>query len=318
MTSSTDTSLAVRVRPFVHSALFYWSDEEYLAGLVPFITDGLAADEPVAVAVPEPKLTLLRTALGTAADNVTMINMADAGRNPGWIIAGVLRRFADAHPDRHVRIIGEPIWPGRTATEYPACVQHEALINPAFAGRNVTIVCPYDSIGLDDHMVADAYATHPVVWQGDQRSHSDQYDPEGVITLYNQPLNDAPDTALTATTLAQLPDVRRFVHDQAALFGLVPDQLSDLQLVTHELVVNSLVHAHGPAQLRLWTADNHLVCEVRDSGQLTDPLAGRRPPEPEQLSGRGLLLVHAVADLVLTHTTPDATTIRALFRSNHR
>lgn len=166
--------------------------------------------------------------------------------------------------------------------------------------------------------MADAYATHPVVWQGDQRSPSDRYDPDGVITRYNQPLDDAPDTALTVTTLAQLRYVRRFVHDQAARIGLAPERLSDLELVTHELVTNSLVHAHGPVLLRLWTADNHLVCEVRDRGQLTDPLAGRRPPEPGQLSGRGLLLVHAVADLVRTYTTSEATTIRALFRINHR
>ena len=77
-------------------------------------------------------------------------------------------------------------------------------------------------------------------------------------------------------------------------------------------MINSLVHARGPAQLRLWTADDHLICEVRDNGQLTDPLVGRRPPEPGQLSGRGLLLVHALADLVRAHTT-----IRALLRLNH-
>ena len=43
----------------------------------------------------------------------------------------------DAHPDKHVRVIGEPIWPGRSDLEYPACVQHEALINRAFAVRDV-------------------------------------------------------------------------------------------------------------------------------------------------------------------------------------
>lgn len=30
----------------------------------------------------------------------------------------------------------------------------------------------------------------------------------------------------------------------------------------------------------------------------TDPLAGRRPPEPGQLGGQALMLVHYVADLV--------------------
>ena len=120
---------------FVHPALLYRSHREYLDGLIPFITAGLEGQEPVAVTVPEPNLRLLSDALGPAAARVTLIDMTEAGRNPGRIIPVVLRAFADRHPERHVRIVGEPIWGGRTATEYPACVQHEALINSAFAGR---------------------------------------------------------------------------------------------------------------------------------------------------------------------------------------
>jgi anti-sigma regulatory factor (Ser/Thr protein kinase) len=299
--------------PFVHPALFYRSDEEYLAGIVPFITAGLAAEDPVAIAVPQPNLDLLRAELHTAADRVTMINMLDAGRNPGRIIAGILRRFADAHPDRHVRIIGEPIWPGRTAVEYPACAQHEALINPAFAGRDVTIVCPYDTTRLDAGTVADARATHPVIWQGTRRYPSDRYHWDGVVTRYNQPLPAPPDTAArTITTLSQLADLRRFVDDHATRLGLSADRLADLQLIATELVTNSLRHTRHPCHLRIWSTPDHLVCEVRDAGHLTDPLAGRRPPHPNHPSGRGLLLVNALADLVRTHTTPHGTTIHAL------
>ncbi|NEY36638.1 hypothetical protein GTU99_31595, partial [Streptomyces sp. PRKS01-65] len=150
------------VDPFVHPALFYRDDEEYLRGTVPFVREGLAAGEPVAVAVPGERLALIREALGDAADGVRMLDMREAGRNPGRIIPGVLRAFADAQPEgRRVRIIGEPIWAGRSDTEYPACVQHEALINAAFQGRTVTILCPYDAHRLDERVLADAHATHP-------------------------------------------------------------------------------------------------------------------------------------------------------------
>ncbi len=302
--------------PFVHPAFFYRSDEEYLAVLVPFVTDGLAAGQPVAVAVPGQRLAVLRPALGADADGVTMIDMTEAGRNPGRIIAGVLRRFADAHPDGHVRIIGEPIWAERTSTEYPACVQHEALINPAFAGRDVTIVCPYDTTRLPDHVVADAHATHPEIWQVDERRSSDKYDPAGVVDRYNEPLDDgsAGTQTLDVTTLGELPGVRQWVTDRAALLGLAPGRLPDLELIANELVVNGIVHGGGSAHVRMWVADGHLVCEVSDPGRWTDPLAGRRPPEKGQLSGRGLLLVHGLADLVRTHTTPSRTTIRAYLR----
>ena len=147
----------------VHPALFYTSNQEYRANLVPFITDGLAAAEPVLVAVPGERIELLRTGLGRAADQVRFVDMTDAGRNPGRIIPRLLCAFVDEHPAQSTRVIGEPIWAGRSAAEYPACVQHEALINVALADRPVTIVCPYDTARLDPAVLADAECTHPLL-----------------------------------------------------------------------------------------------------------------------------------------------------------
>ncbi|HEX9499900.1 MAG TPA: MEDS domain-containing protein, partial [Mycobacterium sp.] len=48
--------------------------------------------------------------------------------------------------------------------EYPACVQHEALINMAFEGRGLTILCPYDTAHLGPRALVDARMTHPVLW----------------------------------------------------------------------------------------------------------------------------------------------------------
>ncbi|MCC8242912.1 sensor histidine kinase [Saccharothrix luteola] len=300
---------------FVHPALFYGSDEEYLGALVPFLTEGLAEAQPAAVAVPGARLRLLRDALGAAADNVLMLDMEVAGRNPGRIIATVLRRFADAHRSGHVRIVGEPIWAGRTELEYPACAQHEALINPAFAGRDVTIVCPYDTRALDDHVLTDALATHPTVWDATGRYDSDHYAPDVVVDRYNQPLTVAPDAVdLPVTTTNGLRDVRRLVADQARLSGLDADRTADLELIATELVVNSLRHTGAGCRVRIWRDEEHLVFAVEDHGHLADPLAGRRPPEPGQHGGRGLLLVNQLADLVRTHTGARGTTVTTFLR----
>src|SRR3569833_3122676 len=147
--------------PFVHPALFYRGTRGYLAGTMPFIRAGLKLGEPVAVAVPGQNLRLLRSELGESAALVRWVDMTKAGRNPGWIIPGVLRGVADAHSPGRVRIIGEPIWPGRSENEYPACVQHEALINLAFAGRAVTILCPYDAGSLRPRVRSGAAAARP-------------------------------------------------------------------------------------------------------------------------------------------------------------
>ncbi|GAA1367411.1 anti-sigma factor RsbA family regulatory protein [Streptomyces beijiangensis] len=297
---------------FVHPALFYRGHEQYVAGTVPFVLDGLAAGEPVAVAVPGPQLELIRAELGARADAVHFVDMPRAGRNPGRIIPGVLRAFADGHRDKRVRIIGEPIWAGRTSLEYPACVQHEALINTAFRGRDVTILCPYDVDRLDATVLTDAYATHPVVIENGRELTSSTYDPDHIVARYNEPLA-APSAgaAEMAFTLEELVAARHFAVRHAQELGLDGGtQLGDLALVVAELTTNSVVHGGGSGTLWVWGEGRQLVCQVRDSGTMEDPLAGRRPPARGQRGGRGLLMVHHLGDLVRVHTSKTGTTIR--------
>ncbi|GAA0560032.1 sensor histidine kinase [Actinomadura livida] len=299
---------------FVHPALFYRGDDEYLAGTVPFVRAGREAGEPVAVAVPPARLALLRDALGPAAAGVTWLDMTEAGRNPGRIIPGVLREFADRRTAGRVRIIGEPIWPGRTAEEYPACAQHEALINMAFEGRRVSILCPYDVAGLDPAVIADARATHPVVIdRGGERASAD-YAPDRVVRAYNRPFPEPRDAVSMRFDLDALPLVREFACHWGARFGLRPDTVGDLELAVNELAANSCLHGGGSGTARLWAENGHVLCEVRDAGTITDPLAGRRPADMSPNGGRGILMVHHLADLVRVHTGPAGTAIRVYMR----
>ncbi|MER6984177.1 MEDS domain-containing protein, partial [Streptomyces carpinensis] len=209
--------------PFVHPALFYRDEHEYLAGTVAFVRAGLASGEPVAVAVPGENLRLIQTGLGADAGAVRLLDMREAGRNPGRIIPAVLRSFADAQrAGRRVRIIGEPIWAGRTPVEYPACVQHEALINAAFQGREVTVLCPYDATRLDERVLADAHATHPlVILPGSaQERDSAAYAPEHVVARYNEPLPAVPDALSFRFTAPSLPQARRTATAEGARLGL--------------------------------------------------------------------------------------------------
>jgi anti-sigma regulatory factor (Ser/Thr protein kinase) len=301
---------------FVHPALFYSTRQEYLDCLVPFITEGLAAGYPILVAVPEPNLTALRDALGHAATRLTLADMTKAGRNPGRILGGVLSSFADEHQGQSVRMIGEPIWPTRSAIEYPACVQHEALINNAFAGRNVTVLCPYDEAHLDPDVIADARITHPELWRvGSPGQNSPAFGPDVVWAHYNEPLHRSP--AAVPYTVRQLADIsgaRDFAASFGQWFGLSRDGTANLQLITNELATGSLATAGGKCRLAFWHEDGHRVVEARDSGYLDDPLDGRRPYERDTPRGRGLFVVNAVSDLVRIHTAEDETTIRAYLR----
>ncbi|MFJ8941447.1 anti-sigma factor RsbA family regulatory protein [Streptomyces sp. NPDC102365] len=296
--------------PFAHPALFYRDDQEYLAGTVPFVREGLAASEPVAVAAPAARLELITAALGAAAAAVHLVDITLAGRNPGRIIPTVLRAFADAWTGVRVRIVGEPIRPGRTSPAYPACVQHEALINEAFSGREVTILCPYDARSLPEDVLADAHATHPVLITGGHEWSSTTYDPDKVLARCNEPLAPPPGAAAFHYDAKALPAARDFVLAQARKRGTSEVRLQDLALVVAELTTNSVVHAGGTGTVRLWAEDEQIICQVQDFGRLADPLAGRRPADPGQIGGRGLLLVHCLSDLVRLHTDDAGTTIR--------
>ncbi|WP_432183209.1 anti-sigma factor RsbA family regulatory protein [Streptomyces tendae] len=305
-------STATTDATFTHPALFYRSEAEYTDRTVAFVREGLAVGEPVAVAVPGPNLELVRAGLGTDARDVTFLDMTEAGRNPGRIIPGVLRAFADAHTRAgvRVRIIGEPVWAGRSAAEYPACAQHEALINAAFAGRAATILCPYDESRLAADVLADALVTHPTVVTAGGERVSEEYDWRAVVARYNEPLGRAPDADVLVFGPGELPEARRFAVERAASLGLTGRRLQDAELAVAELTTNSVVHGGGSGTVAVWSEAGQVVCEVRDAGRLTDPLAGRRPAEHGQIGGRGLLLVHYVADLVRIHTADEGTAVR--------
>jgi anti-sigma regulatory factor (Ser/Thr protein kinase) len=301
--------------PFRHPALFYRGIDEYLDGTLPFIEEGLAAGDPVAVAVPDAKLEPLRAGLDGSASRVQLIDMTQAGRNPGRILPGVLLAFADDHRDaERVRIIGEPIWPGRTEVEYPACVQHEALINQAFTGRNVEILCPYDAAGLPHDVLDDAERTHPTVIGSAGQRRSSRYAPDEVLAEYNEALPAPPGVATLLVDAGTLSQARAFAMAEARRAGLGPARVDDFEFAVNELITNSIEHARSSCALRVWVEAGHLVGEVADLGRLVDPLAGRRPAPPEQPRGRGLLLVNHLTDLVRIHRSDQGTTIRIYLR----
>ncbi|MEU4804465.1 sensor histidine kinase [Actinosynnema sp. NPDC023587] len=297
---------------FVHEALLYRDADEYVAGTAPFVLDGLSAGEPVLVVVPQPNVDLLRRALGARADHVEFLDMARAGRNPGRIIPGVLATFTDGGRGGRVRIVGEPVWAGRTDLEYPACVQHEALVNTAFEDRPAWMLCPYDVDALDPSALHDAETTHPVVVEGTRRRSSTGYrDPFLVVEEFNRPLPPPPPDALERRfDVDRLTETRHAVAAFARDAHLPEERVEDLVLAVNELATNSVVHADGHGVVLLWREGPTAVCEVRDQGRLVNPMVGRRHPGPSAHGGYGVMLVNLLCDLVRVHTREDGTAIR--------
>ncbi len=296
-----------------HLALLYRDLAEYLAQIQAFIRGGLANAEPVFVAVPGDKARLLRTQLGGESRQVSYADMAELGRNPGRIIPAV-RAFADSHPGQRVRYISEPLWPGRSAAETREAAKHEALINLAFSGSPVTIMCPYDAAGLGPAAISEARCTHPAVVQNGQPLASAEYPGPGFVPPEcDRPLPAPPGHARTLGYGTDLRPVRHLVADHADLAGLAPERAADLVLAVSEIAANTLRHTPGDGLLQVWHTEQEILCQVQDYGWITDPLAGQQR-RPADEPGHGLWVVNQVCDLVELRTGQAGTTVRLHMR----
>jgi anti-sigma regulatory factor (Ser/Thr protein kinase) len=167
--------------------------------------------------------------------------------------------------------------------------------------------------GLDPAAVADAALTHPTLIDGGGRRHSDRYAPDSAISAANAPLVVPPNATTCVVDTPDMADLRRLAGAYAAGHGLSEERTQDLVLALTELAGNSIEHANSDATVLLGNTGRRLVCQVRDTGHITDPLVGRRPAAPDGLRGRGLLLVNQLSDLVRVHTSPEGTTVEIQF-----
>jgi anti-sigma regulatory factor (Ser/Thr protein kinase) len=302
------------IEAFRHEALLYAGEVDFLARTLPFIRDGVAADEPVLVVVSAGRIGLLRSALGRDADLVAFADMADVGANPARIIPA-WRDFVAGHEstDRRVRGIGEPIWAGRGPAELVECQRHETLLNLAFAGVPAWwLLCPYDTEALPPVVVEEAQRSHPLVTRGGAGWESADYRGlDQAAAPFDAPLPDPPgeplELAFGAGPLAALRDL---VSRHAAAAGLDQARTADLVLAVDEVVTNSLRHGGGRGTLRIWQDADALVCEVRDAGRIADPMAGRQRPAPDREGGRGPWLVNQLCDLVQLRSSAAGGVVR--------
>jgi len=294
---------------FRHDALIYADAEEFLAGVVPYLRDGLEAGEVALVAVELARMQVLQSEFRDEAGAVFFADIEDLGRNPARIIP-FWRQFVDEHPGRPLRGIGEPLWPGRDVREIDECQRHEALLNVAF-GPNSTwsLLCPYDAGALSDEILARVADSHQHVIRNGIAEPGlgflagDHY--------FAGVLSSAPGEAESCEfDLGGLAGVRRRVEAIARRAGLASLHVSDLAVAANEVATNSVAHGGGRGTLRAWLEPDRVVVEVEDRGRILEPLVGRIRPLVAQQGGRGLWLVNQLCDLVQIRSSAAGTTVR--------
>jgi hypothetical protein len=146
-----------------HCALFYGVDDEFLAATLPFLRAGVDRSEPVLAVTSAARIGLLQDALAGDARHVEFAESSWWYRSPVDALNGyrdfLHQRVSEGAP--WVRILGEPVWAGRSSGERLAWARYESLLNLTFAASPATIVCPYDRSSLAAEVLASASQTHP-------------------------------------------------------------------------------------------------------------------------------------------------------------
>jgi anti-sigma regulatory factor (Ser/Thr protein kinase) len=272
----------------------------------------VAQDAAVLVAVGPARAVALSEALGDRAQRVRFADMHRIGRNPARIIP-VWEQFVKEHAGAPKLGIGEPVWRARGPAELDECDRHEALLNLAFNdGPQWQLLCPYDLDGLDDAVIEAAQRTHPILardrdsWpsaaflDGDDQSDTFAGD-------LPAPPTDAQELSFTASELGWL---RGALGAWASGQSLGSQGCEELVLAANELATNSVMYGGGRGTMTLWRDGESVLCDVRDRGQVAEPLVGRERPAPDAHSGRGVWIANQVCDLVQIRSGPGGTVVR--------
>lgn len=146
-----------------HQALVYGSDEEYLRSAVPFLLEGIRRSNGLIAVTTPHQLDLLRNELGNEVARVEFQDASEWYRSPIGALNDyrtfVREQFGRGAP--WIRIIGEPVWAGRSDAEVAQWMRYESMINLSLAPSPVTILCSYDARAVPDRVLAGARCTHP-------------------------------------------------------------------------------------------------------------------------------------------------------------
>ena len=123
-------------------------------------------------------------ALGHDEAQVELVDSADWYRSPIGALSDYQKFVADRFElgAAWIRIIGEPLWAGRSESEVEEWTRYESMINLSFAPSPTTIVCPYDLRAVPEKILDHARQTHPKIAEGGATTVSPAYrEPEDFL-----------------------------------------------------------------------------------------------------------------------------------------
>ena len=173
----------------VHEALLYRSDDELVGTAAPFLAEGVERSEAALAITSTANIELLRMTLGPAAEHVDFFDSAAFLTDPRTVLDR-FRAFSTAKLEGGapwVRILGEPVWIGRSDPEIREWTRFESLLNLVFAAWPVSMLCPYDERSLAPEIVREACVTHPHTIGRTKAAGGNRYTDPGAFALEPDP-----------------------------------------------------------------------------------------------------------------------------------
>ena len=288
----------------------YDDDDDFVDRVASFLGPGTEDGEAGLAVLGQDKWALLREALGEASRRIRHLDHDSIYSRPLATLAGydlllgqALERGAPA-----LRLVGElPV--SASEEQCDAWTLYEAVINPAFADRPVSILCGYDVREQPAEAVERAWETHPRALLDGWEDNPRYRDPAVVVSAMTPCPEVLPD-------LRELPvdaDVSAFaerLRRELAALKLPRARAENLLLAAVAIFDNAMAHGRGARCQRIGRVAEQVVWELSDNGPgIDDPLAGYLPPR-EDATGRGLWSARQLTAEVQLLSSPQGLTVR--------
>ncbi len=297
-----------------HDAFVYRSTAEFAGYAAQFVDRGLSVGGEVFVAGAAEGVTALRAALGGEPAGVTLRDTQEWAPHPATRLRAfhrlVTSRLKAGVPTLY--LMGEPLWPSGPPPIRREWARYESVLNAVLAPFPVTLVCLYDGLRLAPEVVADAGHTHPEFVDADGARPTGAFEPPAtLLRRWTRRSGPPPAGAHLVAEPGSPTAARGVVTDAARRAGVDAPRTEDLGIAVSEVLTNAALHAGGATLVATWTEAGRFVCQVEDTGPgMDDPLAGYRPPSPDEVAGRGLWLARQLVELMEILPGGTGTTVR--------
>jgi anti-sigma regulatory factor (Ser/Thr protein kinase) len=306
---------------YPHDALLFDTRDQLVDVAVPFLLAGLDADEGAVIATSRPTAELLCEAID-GDPRVDVLRRDEVYDRRTATAITTYRRVGEQRIRagvRRVRVVGEIDY-GPTPRDWLEWQRYEAVVNRALGGCPLWGLCLFDTRRVPEPILESAMRTHQHLHTpGGRVPNPDFMDPADYVRALPVPPEPLENSTprLSADDVADFIGLRHAVAAELATSTASRETAEDFLLAIDEMTSNAVRHGEPPVSLRLWMADDRIVCTIADRGPgCDDPFAGYGPAHGDDLSrgGMGLWLARQLCDHVDLTQGADGTAVRLTIR----